>query len=180
VSKTKIGLTEQSPPQKGPLLGRVINQLKITSLLWKGRRNKGFDPFTISWDDEEKALQEFCIFIKNVLYPVLGPLFKVGTLASYKEEAILDVLIYMAIHGVTSEKGARACKVKYKKGPSPRPYGTDWGKWSFQKLYLPFQKQIIKCYHSLRKKRNSKTPFSLLLTRHTTPVMERGENKRVA
>ena len=117
----KLRLSQQSTELKKSLLGRVIERLKITSIVREGiRGNKGFDPFTISWADEGEALEEFSLFIKKVLYPVLGPLFKVGAYATYTEETILDVLIYMAIHGVTSENGARAFKKEYGEGPSPR------------------------------------------------------------
>ena len=53
-------LSQQSQRRIESLLGRVINPLKITSTLCnKTEVNKGFDPFTISWSDEGKALQEF-------------------------------------------------------------------------------------------------------------------------
>ena len=121
MSARKLGLSQQRTVMKEPLLGRVIERLKITSIFREGiRGNKGFDPFTISWADKGEALDEFSLFIKRELYPVLGPLFKVGAFAAYKEEALLDVLMYMAIHGVTSENGARSFKEEYKEGPSPR------------------------------------------------------------
>jgi len=89
-------LFQQNQEQKESLLGKVFEQLRITSIFWKGTGIcKRFDPFTISWADEGEALEEFCLFMKRELYPILGPLFKVGKYAAYKEEAILDVLIYI-------------------------------------------------------------------------------------
>lgn len=122
------------------LLGRVIHQLKITSMLKKGTAvDKGFDPFTIPWADEREALEEFSLFIKRELYPLFGSLFKMGTFASYKEEAILDVLIYMAINETTSENGARAFKDEYKKeSPSPRTIRCRLGKMEFSEVVSAF------------------------------------------
>lgn len=120
--KTIRKLSQQSQRQKESLLGRVIKRLKITSTLRKGTDvNKGFDPFTISWEDESKALDEFSLFIKKELYPVLGPLFKVGELAAYKDDTILDVLMYMASNRVASENGVHAFREEYNRGgPSAR------------------------------------------------------------
>ena len=99
--RTMRTLSQQSQRRIESLLGRVINPLKITSILCnKTEVNKGFDPFTISWSDEGKALQEFCLFVKKELYPVLGPLFKIGAHAAYRKEAILDVLMYMAVNAI--------------------------------------------------------------------------------
>jgi len=54
VSNIKIReLSQQSQRRKESLLGRVINQLKITSIPWKGTDvSKGFDPFSLSWEVE--------------------------------------------------------------------------------------------------------------------------------
>jgi len=133
-------LSQQSQQRKESLLGRVINQLKITSIPWKDTDvNKGFDPFSLSWGDEEEALQEFSLFIKKELYPVLGPLFKVGELATYKKEDILDILIYMVVNGVTSENGAKAFKAEYKReGPSSRTIRYRLEKLEFSEVQSAF------------------------------------------
>ena len=173
-------LSQQSHPLKGPLLGWVIERLKITSRFREGiRGNKGFDPFTISWVDKEEALDEFSLFIKKELYPVLGPLFKVGPFATYKEEAILDVLVYMAVHGVTSENGARAFKKEYKKGPSPRTIRYRLEKMELSQVISAFLEANEKILSYFKKKKKFDNPvFPLIL--HIFPIMGRGENMRVA
>lgn len=90
--------------QAEALVGTVVHQLKATRFFHMGDVT-GSDPFSISWEDEDDAVDTFCLFIKKEIYPILGPLFKIGKFASFKVEDILDVLIYMAIHGVTSENG---------------------------------------------------------------------------
>jgi len=52
------------------------------------------DLFSISWDNEDDAVDTFCLFIKKKRYILLGPLFKIGKFASFNVEDILDVLIY--------------------------------------------------------------------------------------
>ena len=46
------------------------------------------DPFSISWKDEDDALEEFCLLIKKRDISLLGPLFKVGKSAVFKAEDI--------------------------------------------------------------------------------------------
>ena len=159
MSNIKIGeLSQQSQEQRESLLGKVIERLKITCT-WKGKEVcKGFDPFTISWRDEGKALEEFCLFIKKELYPLLGPLFKVGPLALYTEDVILDVIMYMAVNGVTSENGANAFKKEYKKeSPSPRTIRYRLGKLEFlevESAFLEANKKILSYFKQKQKKNN--------------------------
>jgi len=103
------------------LLEKVINRLKVPFFHMEDVTEYG--PLRIAWESKERGLEEFCLFIKEELYPVLGPLFKVGQHASYKADTILDVLMYMAAHGVTSENGSKGFKSEYKEGPSGR---TTW------------------------------------------------------
>ena len=175
-----MGLSQQSHTQKDPLLGRVIERLKITSMFRKGTGgNKGFDPFTISWEDEGKALGEFSLFIKKELYPVLGPLFKVGTFAAYKEEAILDVLIYMAINGVTSENGARTFKEEYKREcPSPRTIRYRLGKMEFSEVVSAFLEANKKLLSYFKKQKKFNVP--VLLPIDPTHIPCYGKRKKYA
>jgi hypothetical protein len=155
----KLGLSQQSNKLKKPLLGRVIERLRITSIFREDvKGNKGFDPFTISWADWGEALDEFSLFIKKELYPVLGPLFKVGDYATYTEETILDVLIYMAIHGVTSENGARAFKEEHGKGPSPRTIRYRLGKLELSEVVSAFLKANEKILSYFEKKKKFDNP----------------------
>jgi hypothetical protein len=78
--------------QAEALVGTVVHQLKATRFFQMGDVKS--DPFSISWEDEDDAVDTFCLFIKKEIYPILGPLFKIGKFASFKVEDILDVFIY--------------------------------------------------------------------------------------
>jgi hypothetical protein len=179
VSARKLGLSQQSHLLKEPLLGRVIERFTITSLFREGiRGNKGFDPFTISWADKGEALDEFSLFIKRELYPILGRLFKVGAFATYKEEAILDVLVYQAIHGVTSENGARAFKEEYKKGPSPRTIRYRLEKMKLSEVLSAFLEANEKILFYFKKKK--RLDNSVLLPLDPTHIPCYGKRKKYA
>jgi hypothetical protein len=94
------------------------------------------------------------------LYPVLGPLFKIGAHAAYRKEAILDVLMYMAVNGVTSENGARTFKDEYtKESPSPRTIRYRLGKLEFLEVKSTFLKANKNFYPILKIERNLKSLF---------------------
>ena len=119
------------------LVGKVVNQLKATSFFWMGKVEES-DLYTIPWTDKREGLEKFCLFIKKELYPILGPLFKVGRYAAYKEEDILDVLIYMAVNGVTTENGAEAFRDEFKRGPSARTIRRRLGNLVFSEVEEAF------------------------------------------
>jgi hypothetical protein len=167
-------LSQQSHKQEKSLLGRVIEGLKITSIPWNGNRvNNGLDPFSISWENEQKALQEFCLFVKKELYPVFGPLFKVSELATYGEEAILDVLMYMAVNAVTSENGAKGFKGECKKGlsPSPRTIRYRLEKLEFLKVKSAFLKINKKILSLFKKQKIPHRILSLFKKKIKVPVL---------
>jgi hypothetical protein len=194
LSLKKRKLSQQSQRREESLLGTVISRLKTTSRSRKSTGvHKGFDPFTITWTDEGKALQEFCLFSKNILYPVLGPLFKVSPLATYKEDSILDLIMYMAINRVTSENGARAFKDEYNKGPSPRTirYRLEKLKLSeVESAFLEGNKKILSFFRDqkknkkissiFKKKKKKKDNHLVLISVDTTHTPYYGKRKKYA
>ena len=89
-------------------------------------------------------------------------MFKVSPLATYKEDAILDVIVYMAINRVTSENGARAFKDEYKKGPSPRTirYRLEKLKLSqVESAFLEGNKKILSFFKDQEKKKKISSIF---------------------
>jgi len=140
VSIAKIReLFQQSQGQAESLVGKVVNQLKATSFLWKGKVKES-DLFRISWEDEGEGLEKVCLFIKKEIYPILGPLFKVSPLATYTVEDILDILVYMAVHGVTSENGVKGFRREFKRGPSARTIRYRLGKLVYSEVEAAFFK----------------------------------------
>jgi hypothetical protein len=121
-----------------------------------------FDPLDISWENKEKGLKEYCLFIKKEIYPILEPLFKVGHNASYKGDTILDILMYMATYNVTSENGAKGFKSEYKEGPSPRTIRRRLENLEFSDVEEAFFKANEKILSFFRKKRRFKKIFYLL------------------
>lgn len=173
MSITKRELSRQNYGQ-GALLERVIDRLKITSPLWKWKGGDKEDPFTISWADESEALQEFCLFTKRELYPLLGPLFKVGPFAKYTEESILDVLIYMAVNGITSENGARTFTEECKrKCPSPRTIRYRLGKMEFSEVESTFFEANSKLLSFFQKRKKLKHRVLLSIDPTHTPCYGR-------
>lgn len=139
MSITQMGrLSRQSHEKAERLLDKVINQFKATPLFRKGVYRES-DPSTISWTDEE-ALEKFCLFTKEELYPILGPPFKVGLLAEHKEASILDILMYMVTHEVASENGAKGFRSEYKKDPSGRTIRRRLEKLEFSEVEAAFLK----------------------------------------
>lgn len=125
-------------------------------------KDKGFGVVTSGWQDRRKALRQFCRVMKKELYSELGLLFKIGLFASYKEEAILDVLIYTIINAVTSENGAQAFGVEYKKRhPSPRLIRHRLEKLEFSEVMNAFQKINKNILNFVKKKRKFKMPVLL-------------------
>lgn len=147
------------------LLDKVINQSKVLPLFWRGEINEESDPSTISWADAEDALREFCLFTKNELYPVLGPLFKVGKYAAYKEASILDVLMYMVVHCVASKNGAKGFRREYGKGPSDRTIRRRLGNLEFSEVESALLKANKRILSYFRKKRKYNRILSLFKKR---------------
>ena len=151
----------QDHGEAGRLLDKVVNRLKATPFIWKGEGNKEEDPFRISWADQDKAIEQFCLFAKKELYPLLGPPCKVGPRATYKEAAFLDVLMYMVAHGVTSENGTKGFRKEYGKCPSGRTLRYRLGKLEFSEVESAFLKANQKILSYFRKKRKFKRVLSL-------------------
>jgi hypothetical protein len=141
--------------------------------------NKGFDPFTLLWTDRRKGLRKFCRLMKKEGYPVLGSLFNCGLYATYKEEALLDVVTHNIITGVSSENGTNSFGDEYKKDhPSPRAIRYRLGKLNFLEVELAFNKINKRILDIIKKKRKFKIP--VLLSIDITYVNFYGKRRKFA
>ena len=151
---------------KQPLLGGTGDYMvcKTTSTK-EGKdtaKDKGFGVITDGWQDRNKAVRKFCRVVKKELYFDLGLLFKVGLFASYKEETLLDVLIYTITNRVTSENGVRAFGVENKKEhPSPRLIRHRLEKLDYYEVMNAFQKINRNLLNFVKKMRKFEVPVLL-------------------
>ncbi len=97
--------------------------------------------------------------------------------AAFKAEEILDVLIYMAIHGVTSKNGAKGFRKEYKRGLSPRTIRDRLGKLGYSKVKEAFMEANNKILSYFEEKNMFKS--SLLIANDISHVLCYGKHRKI-